>query len=71
MFGKIIKGFLEEEDGQGISEYAAMLAFVCLLIITVFGVAQGSLEFALSQSVSSMIGQLGRLNSSVVAVNPT
>lgn len=64
-----IKSFICEEDGQGISEYAAILAFTCLLIIAVFGFSQGTLAYSLSQSVSSIIGQLDRLNTAVANAN--
>lgn len=57
-----IKEFIKEEDGQGISEYAAILAFTCLLIILVFSFTSGTLAYALSESVSSMVGQLDRIN---------
>lgn len=53
--------FFREESGQGINEYAAMLAFVALLIICVFGFTQGSLTAGLSQSFSCMVGQVDRL----------
>lgn len=62
MIAKLLKQFIQEEEGQGISEYACVLAFTCLLIATVFGFSQGSLSFAISQSANSMITQLDRLN---------
>lgn len=62
MLKKILAQFVKEEEGQGITEYAAILAFTCLLIIAVFGFSQGTLAFALSQSVSSMVNQYDRLN---------
>ncbi|MBX9690221.1 MAG: hypothetical protein K2X27_26145 [Candidatus Obscuribacterales bacterium] len=71
MIWKCIKRFTQEEDGQGITEYACVLAFVCLLVLVVFEFSQGSLAFALSQSVSSMVGQLDRLNLATDAANAT
>jgi Flp pilus assembly pilin Flp len=53
-----LKELLKDESGQGINEYAAMLTFVCLLIILVFSFSQGTLSGALSQSFSAMTGQL-------------
>lgn len=67
----VLHFFASEEEGQGITEYGAILAFTCLLIIVVFSFSQGTLAYALSQSVSSMIGQLDRLNSSTAAANAT
>ena len=72
MFTKfVLQFFRDEEEGQGITEYGAILAFTSLLIVVVFSFAQGSLAYALSQSVSSMIGQLDRLNSHTAAANAT
>lgn len=68
---KYFRQFACEEDGQGISEYAAVLAFVCLLIITVFHFTQGGLAFAISQSHSSLVNQFDRLNNATANANPT
>lgn len=53
--------FILDESGQGITEYGAILAFVALLVAVVFGVSQGTLASALSQSASSIVNQLNRL----------
>ena len=52
----------KREGGQGIVEYFSILAFVALLIATVFGIANGTLYNALSQSCSRMVAQMDRLN---------
>ena len=58
-----IRSFREDESGQGITEYGAILAFVALLVAVVFGFAQGTLQSAISQSFSTVVSQLNRLNS--------
>ena len=56
-----VRDFAEDESGQGINEYAAIMAFVSMVFMLVFSLSQGSLANALIQSVSSMSGQLYRL----------
>ncbi|MBY0551640.1 MAG: hypothetical protein K2W95_30435 [Candidatus Obscuribacterales bacterium] len=60
---EVIRSFRDDESGQGITEYGAILAFVALLVAVVFGFASGSLQSAISQSFSSVTSQLNRLNS--------
>ena len=55
--------FLNDESGQGITEYGAVLAFVALLVAVVFGFARGALQTTLSQSFSTVVSQLTVLNS--------
>ena len=55
--------FVNDESGQGITEYGAVLAFVALLVAVVFGFAQGTLRQSLSQSFSTVVSQLNALNS--------
>lgn len=54
--------FFNDESGQGITEYGAILAFVALLVAVVFGFAQGTLQSAISQSFSRVVSELNRLN---------
>ncbi|MFN8654889.1 MAG: hypothetical protein U0105_01010 [Candidatus Obscuribacterales bacterium] len=54
--------FYNDESGQGITEYGAILAFVALLVAVVFGFAQGTLQSAISQSFSRIVSELNRLN---------
>lgn len=58
----LIRDFMEDESGQGITEYGAILAFVALLVAVVFGFAQGTLQSAISQSFSRVVSELDRLN---------
>lgn len=62
MLSKLFLAIFQGEDGQGITEYGAVLAFVSLLIITVFAFTQGSLSFAISQTHSGLVRQFDRLN---------
>ena len=55
--------FINDESGQGITEYGAVLAFVALLVAVVFGFARGALQSTLSQSFSTVVSQLNALNS--------
>jgi Flp pilus assembly pilin Flp len=55
--------FISDESGQGITEYGAILAFVALLVAVVFSFASGTLTSAISQSFSTIVNQLNRLNS--------
>ena len=55
--------FVSDESGQGITEYGAILAFVALLVAVVFSFAQGTLTSAISQSFSTIVMQLNKLNS--------
>lgn len=57
-----VLAFVNDESGQGITEYGAVLAFVALLVAVVFGFAKGALQNTLSQSFSTVVSQLNRLN---------
>lgn len=63
MKSELIKVFVADESGQGITEYGAILAFVALLVAVVFSFAQGSLTSAISQAFSNVVNQLNQLNS--------
>jgi len=53
--------FLQEESGQGINEYAAIMAFVSLVFMLVFSLTEGALAATIMQCFSSMAGQINRL----------
>lgn len=55
--------FGADEQGQSITEYGAIIAFVGLLVALVFHLAQGGLFGAVSQSFSSVNSGLDSLNS--------
>ncbi len=59
----LLNDFVNDELGQGITEYGAILAFVALLVAVVFSFAQGSLTSAISQAFSNVVNQLNKLNS--------
>lgn len=62
MITEFIRSFCDDESGQGITEYGAILAFVSILVALVFGFARGQLAAAISQSFSTIVSQLNRLN---------
>jgi Flp pilus assembly pilin Flp len=63
----VLRRFLQDESGQGITEYACILAFVCMLIVMVFGFSNGQLEASLSQTFSNLVGQFDRLSNEAAA----
>jgi Flp pilus assembly pilin Flp len=54
--------FFTNEDGQGITEYGAILAFVAILVAVVFSITQGALSSAISKAFSAVVSQLNRLS---------
>ena len=59
----MVKHFIFDQSGQGITEYGAVLAFVALLVAIVFGVAKGALSCAISHAFSAVVSQLNNLAS--------
>jgi Flp pilus assembly pilin Flp len=59
----MIKQFVTDESGQGITEYGAILAFVAILVALVFSITKGALTSAISAAFSSVVGQLNNLSS--------
>jgi Flp pilus assembly pilin Flp len=53
-----IRKFIRQEDGQGISEYGALLAFITILVVLVFAFAPGKLGPAVSAAFSSVAQEL-------------
>lgn len=49
--------------GQGITEYACIIAFVAILVTLVFTVTQGKLALALSAAFSAVAQQVINLSS--------
>jgi len=56
-----LRRFLQDESGQGITEYACILAFVSMLIVAVFGFSNGQLEASLSQTFSNLSNQINQV----------
>jgi Flp pilus assembly pilin Flp len=54
--------FIQDESGQGITEYGAILAFVAILVAVVFAITQGALAGAISKAFSSVVTQLNNLS---------
>lgn len=59
----MIKQFIQDESGQGITEYGAILAFVAILIALVFGITKGALMSSISAAFSAVVQQLNDLSS--------
>jgi Flp pilus assembly pilin Flp len=55
--------FVNDESGQGITEYGAILAFVAILVALVFGITKGALTSAISAAFSAVVSQLNNLSS--------
>lgn len=55
--------FIEDESGQGITEYGAILAFVAVLVAMVFAFAKGALATSISAAFEAVITQLNSLSS--------
>jgi Flp pilus assembly pilin Flp len=55
--------FIDDESGQGITEYGAILAFVAILVALVFSITQGALRGAICAAFSSVVHQLNNLSS--------
>ena len=57
-----VKAFFQNDSGQGITEYGAILAFVAILVAVVFSITQGALTSAISKAFSAVVTQLNRLS---------
>ena len=57
------------EDGQGITEYGAILAFVAILVAVVFSITQGALSSAISKAFSAVVSQLNKLSTAAAAAS--
>jgi len=55
--------FINDESGQGITEYGALIAFVSFLIGLVFTITQGQLCATISNSFSALSSELVGLSS--------
>jgi Flp pilus assembly pilin Flp len=60
---QLIGQFLNDESGQGITEYGAILAFVAILVALVFSITKGALTSAISSAFSSVVKSLNDLSS--------
>ena len=65
MFRRTCTAFVElidDESGQSITEYGAVIAFVGVLIAMAFGLAHGGLFGSISESYSSVESGLNAMN---------
>jgi Flp pilus assembly pilin Flp len=53
--------FIEDESGQGITEYSSIIAFVSVLVVLVFSLAKGQLSQSISGAFSAVSGQINNL----------
>ncbi|HEY9683742.1 MAG TPA: hypothetical protein V6C86_19330 [Oculatellaceae cyanobacterium] len=58
----MISRFINDESGQGITEYGAILAFVAILVALVFAITSGALRAAISAAFSAVTSQLNALS---------
>ena len=63
MVRDFVCSFIEDENGQGITEYGAILAFVAILVALAFGITQGHLRGAICAAFSAVVSQLNNLSS--------
>jgi len=61
--------FIQDESGQGITEYGAILAFVAILVAVVFAITQGALAGAISKAFSAVVTQLNALSTAAAAAS--
>jgi Flp pilus assembly pilin Flp len=56
---------IRSRRGQGITEYATVIAFVCFIIAFAFSLARGTLFAAISDTYSNTASTLDRMNRAV------
>ena len=62
MNANLFKAFIDDESGQGITEYGAVLAFVTVLLALVISSLQGTMKTAMSQAFSTLASQIAELS---------
>lgn len=68
-FWRQLREFVANEDGQGITEYGAILAFVAILVAVVFAITRGALTAAISKAFSAVVSQLNNLSTAASAAS--
>jgi len=63
-----LSDFFTKEEGQGITEYGAILAFA-ILVAVVFSITQGALSSAISKAFSAVVSQLNKLSAAAAAAS--
>ena len=66
---EFLKRFVSDEDGQGITEYGAILAFVAILVAVVFSITQGALSVGISKAFLAVLFQLNKLSTAAVSAS--
>ncbi len=54
MIRKMLRRFLRRTDGQGLAEYALILALVSTGVVTVLGLLTGSLNTTMNQVINAL-----------------
>lgn len=67
---KWLNRFWSDEEGQGITEYACVLAFTSCVIVTVFAVTQGTFADAIFTAYSTMASEINRLSDAAANGGP-
>ncbi len=57
----LLKRFVADESGQGITEYGAVLAFVAILVALVVSLLSGTLKNSISQCFSTLASSMSCL----------
>jgi Flp pilus assembly pilin Flp len=63
----MIDRFIQDESGQGITEYGAILAFVAILVALVFAITQGALAGAISAAFDAVVQKLNQLSTAAAS----
>jgi Flp pilus assembly pilin Flp len=56
-----LRKFYQEEDGQAITEYGAMLAFIAMMIALVFTLSSGGLAHAVQTAFSGLGANINKM----------
>lgn len=53
--------FIKDENGQGVTEYGVVLAFVAMMVAMVFGFSNGSLMQAVQDAFASLTNSVNNV----------
>jgi Flp pilus assembly pilin Flp len=59
---KYVVEFFQQESGQAVTEYGALIAFVSLLLAMVFSTSHGGLSQAMSSAMGQLVNNLNTLS---------
>ena len=61
MFANQIKAFYDDESGQGITEYGAIVAFVGVIVAMVFSAGNGTLALSIKNTFSAVANDMNQI----------